>query len=111
VRVRGISGLGENKGVGVMISLLSIQDIRGHGLPGTPVSRLRERLRRGALISDCGADSALGRDLDRLAARLERVRARGGDCAGIRFSPELEQLLRERARRGVGAVRPERKRA
>jgi len=94
-----------------MISLLSIQDIRGHGLPGTPVSRLRERLRRGAVVTDGASDSALGRDLDRLAARLARVRARGGDCAQIRFSPELEQLLSERARRGVGAVRTERKRA
>lgn len=94
-----------------MISLLSIQDIRGHGLPGTPVSRLRERLRRGALVAETTGDSALGRDLDRLAARLERVRARGGDCAEIRFAPELEHLLRERARRGVGAARTERKRA
>ena len=94
-----------------MISLLSIQDVRGHGLPGTPVSRVRERLRRGVSATEGATDTALGRDLGRLAARLERVRARGGACAQVRLAPELEQLLRHRPR---GAVRPriaERKRA
>ncbi len=90
-----------------MISLLSIQDVRGHGLPGTPVSRVRERMRRGPLI-DIAGDSTFGRDLDRLASRLERARARGAD---VSLAPELEQLLRERAHRGVRCALPERKRA
>ncbi len=95
-----------------MISLLSIQDVRGQGLPGTPVSRIRERLRRGALATEAVTDSALGRDLDRLAARLERVRARGGAFAQIQFSPVVEELLQNRPSRGERAsLRPERKRA
>jgi hypothetical protein len=94
-----------------MISLLSIQDVRGHGLPGTPVSRIRERLRRGAIGADGAGDSALGRDLERLRARLDRVRERGGDCARVQLSPELELLLRQHEHRGARAVLPERKRA
>ena len=95
-----------------MISLLSIQDVRGHGLPGTPVSRIRERLRRGTVATEVGVDTTLGRDLDRLSARLEKVRARGGAFAEIRLSPELEALMRDRPSRGTGRRRfPERKRA
>ncbi|MGA1489077.1 MAG: hypothetical protein ACO4B3_08745, partial [Planctomycetota bacterium] len=63
-----------------MISLLSIQDVRGHGLPGTPVSRVRERLRRGS-VAEGRVDTALARDLDRLSHRLEKLRARGGAFA------------------------------
>ena len=103
---------GGKKGVGAMISLLSIQDVRGHGLPGTPVSRIRERLRRGTLATDAATDASLGRDLDRLAARLERVRARGGAFAQVQFSPDLEELLDNRPARGERSpLRPERKRA
>ncbi len=80
-----------------MISLLSIQDVRGHGLPGTPVSRVRERLRRGALAADARTDTALGRDLDRLASRLERLRARGGAFAQIELSPDLQEVIDERS--------------
>ena len=96
-----------------MISLLSIQDVRGHGLPGTPVSRIRERLRRGVVSTELSTDSALSRDLSRLAQRLERVRARGGAFAEVRLSPDLEALLKSRP---TGEERkktflPERKRA
>jgi len=80
-----------------MISLLSIQDVRGHGLPGTPVSRVRERLRRRALAADVRTDTALGRDLDRLASRLARLRARGGAFAQIELSPELQQVIDHRS--------------
>jgi|GEM_PF-906572 hypothetical protein len=99
-------------GVGAMISLLSIQDVRGHGLPGTPVSRVRERLRRGS-VAEGRVDTALARDLDRLSHRLEKLRARGGAFAQVRLAPELEALV-DSTRPTPREVRPrhaERKRA
>lgn len=94
-----------------MISLLSIQDVRGHGLPGTPVSRVRERLRRGVPLTEGTIDTALGRDLDRLASRLEKVRARVGSLAQVKLNPALEDLIAARSGRMVRSQVPERKRA
>lgn len=89
-----------------MISLIGQAPSRG-GARLTPTGRVREFLSTGRPLAN--APESLLQDLDWLAARLDRARARirerGGDGSSIRFSPEIDQVVRERSSRIVRGER------
>ncbi|HIA28523.1 MAG TPA: hypothetical protein EYN79_10515 [Planctomycetes bacterium] len=89
-----------------MIALIHQAGSKG-GARLTPTGRVREYLSTGRPLAN--APESLLRDLDQLAVRLDRARARmraaGRDDSALRFSAELHQVTSQRSKRIVRGER------